>query len=148
MKNIIIILVLILSTNVFSQIHDPVKWSTSVKSVSETEYELIVKADIEGEWHLYSQTVPEDGPIPTSFVFEGNANYLKKGNTKEDKGHVINDPVFNMQIKYFGENATFKQRIKLKSKAPFKINAVVEYMVCNDRQCLAPKEVDLVFDIK
>ena len=148
MKNLVIILALLIGANIFAQIHDPVKWSTSVKSVSETEYELIVKATIDGEWHLYSQTVPEDGPIPTSFVYEGNANYLKKGNTKEEKGHTIDDPVFNMRIKYFGEEATFKQRIKLKSKTPFKIKAVVEYMVCNDTQCLPPKEVDLVFDIK
>jgi len=148
MKNIILIFALIISTNVIAQIHDPVKWSTAVEKISDTEYELIVNASIEGDWHLYSQTVPEDGPIPTSFVYEGNANYLKKGNTKEEKGHTIDDPVFNMLIKYFGDKATFKQRIKLKSTTAFKINAVVEYMVCNDTQCLPPKEVDLVFDIK
>jgi len=148
MKNIILIFALVISNNIFAQIHDPVKWSTSVEKISDTEYELIVNASIEGDWHLYSQTVPEDGPIPTSFVYEGNANYLKKGNTKEEKGHTIDDPVFNMLIKYFGEKATFKQRIKLKSTTAFKINAVVEYMVCNDTQCLPPKEVDLVFDIK
>ena len=148
MKNIILIFALVISNNIFAQIHDPVKWSTSVEKISDTEYELIVNASIEGDWHLYSQTVPEDGPIPTSFVYEGNANYLKKGNTKEEKGHTIDDPVFNMLIKYFGDKATFKQRIKLKSTTAFKINAVVEYMVCNDTQCLPPKEVDLVFDIK
>ncbi len=148
MKNLVLIFALVISANVFAQIHDPVKWSTSVEKISDTEYELIAIASIDGEWHLYSQTVPEDGPIPTNFVYEGNANYLKKGNTKEGKGHTIDDPVFNMRIKYFGEKAEFRQRIKLKTKTTFKINAVVEFMVCNDTQCLAPKEVDLVFDIK
>ena len=126
MKNIVLSFVLVISANVFAQIHDPVKWKTSVEKISDSEYELVVNASIEGEWHLYSQTVPEDGPIPTSFVYEGNANYLKKGNTKEEKGHTIDDPVFNMRIKYFGKEATFKQRIKLKSTAAFKIKAVVE----------------------
>ena len=148
MKNIILIMALALGVNVNAQIHDPVKWSTSVEKISDMEYELIVKATIEGDWHLYSQSVPKDGPIPTSFTYESNSKFLKKGNTKEEAGHVIDDPVFNMRIKYFGESAIFKQRVKLKSSAPFSIKAIVEFMVCNDTQCLPPNEVDLVFDVK
>jgi hypothetical protein len=53
-----------------------------------------------------------------------------------------------MIIKNFGQKAIFKQRIKLKSKNAFKVNAKVEFMVCNDSQCLPPTEVDLVFNIK
>lgn len=147
MKNIVYLFLILFSAQTFSQIHDPVKWKTSVTKISDTEYELIATANIQGEWHLYSQSVPKDGPVPTSFVFEGNANYLKKGNTKEETGHEIDDKVFNMRIKYFDNSADFKQRIKLKSKKPFKVNAVVEFMVCNDTQCLPPKEVDLVFDV-
>ena len=148
MKNLIIIIALVFSVTTYSQIHDPVRWTTSVEKISDTEYELVATATIQGEWHLYSQSVPENGPIPTSFVFEGNSDYLKKGNTKEGEGHVIDDPVFNMRIKYFGKKATFKQHVRLKSKTPFEINAVVEFMVCNDTQCLPPKEVDLVFAIE
>ena len=148
MKNIIFLILITLNFNAFSQIHDPVKWSTSVEKISDTEYELVATATIQGEWHLYSQTVPANGPIPTSFVFESNGSYLKKGNTKEEEGHTVDDLVFNMRIKYFGHKAAFKQRIKLKSKAGFNVNAVVEFMVCNDTQCLSPKEVDLVFEIK
>jgi Thiol:disulfide interchange protein DsbD, N-terminal len=148
MKKLGLIIALVISTNVFAQILDPVKWTTSVNMISETEYELVTTASIDNEWHLYSQTVPDGGPIPTSFVYEGNGKYLKKGNTKEDKGHTIEDPVFEMEIKYFEHKAMFKQRIKLKAKGVFAINGIVEYMVCNDTQCLPPTEVDLVFEIK
>jgi Thiol:disulfide interchange protein DsbD, N-terminal len=148
MKKLGLIIALVISTNVFAQIFVPVKWTTSVNMISDTEYELVTTALIDDEWHLYSQTVPDEGPIPTSFVYEGNGKYLKKGNTKEDQGHVVNDPVFGMKIKYFEEKAVFKQRIKLKSKGVFTINAVVEFMVCDDTQCLSPTEVDLVFEIK
>ncbi|NOY46661.1 MAG: cytochrome C biogenesis protein [Chlorobi bacterium] len=148
MKKLGLIIALVISTNVFAQILDPVKWTTSVNMISDTEYELVTTASIDDEWHLYSQTVPDDGPIPTSFVYEGNGKYLKKGNTKEDQGHTIDDPVFGMKIKYFGNKAIFKQSIKLKAKGVFVINAVVEYMVCNDTQCLPPTEVDLAFEIK
>lgn len=148
MKKIVLILALVVTTIGFSQIHDPVKWSTSVKMISDTEYELTATATIQGEWHLYSQTVPEGGPIATTFTFENNKNYLKKGNTKEEEGHTVNDKVFDMQIKYFDKKAQFKQLIKLKADKGFKVNAVVEFMVCDDTQCLPPKEVDLIFDIK
>ena len=148
MKKIIFTLVLFSSFFSNAQIYDPVTWSTSVKKISDTEYELIAEAIIADNWHLYSQFVPEDGPLPTTFSFEGNANYLKKGNTKEEKGHVVDDPIFDMEIKYFESKATFAQRIKLRGKKGFKINAVVEFMVCNNTQCLPPKEQELTFEIK
>lgn len=148
MKKIILITVLAFSSSVYSQIFDPVKWTTSVVKISDTEYELVATAAIDGKWHLYSQNVPEDGPIPTNFIFEGNSNYLKKGNTKEEGGHEIDDKVFNMRIKYFSGKVAFKQRIKLKTNKAFEVKAVVEFMVCDDTQCLPPTEVDLVFNIK
>ena len=148
MKNLITILVLTLSINSFAQILEPVKWETSVEKVSDTEYDLIATASIDAKWHLYSQTVPEGGPIATSFTFEGNGDYLKKGNTKEDKGHTVNDPVFEMMIKFFENKASFTQRIRVKSKDNFSVNAVVSFMVCDDTRCLPPTEVDLVFNIK
>ncbi len=52
-----------------------------------------------------------------------------------------------MRIKYFDKKAEFKQRIKLKSTNAFKVNAIVEFMVCNDTNCLPPTEVDLVFSV-
>lgn len=35
MKNLILIIAIACSINVFSQIHDPVKWSTSVEKISQ-----------------------------------------------------------------------------------------------------------------
>ena len=76
MKKIISLLfLLVFSTSSFSQIHDPVKWSTSVEKISDSEFDLIISVTIEEGWHLYSQNVPENGPIATSFNFESNDNY-------------------------------------------------------------------------
>lgn len=148
MKKLILVILLFCGWIAQAQILDPVEWSTSVEKVSETEYKLISTAKIDTGWHLYSQTVPDGGPNSTNFTYEGNVNYLKKGNTKEEKGPIIDDPVFGMKIKYFEHKATFRQRIKLKSKEVFNVNAVVEFTVCDDMQCLAPKEVDLVFKVQ
>ncbi|MFD2940143.1 protein-disulfide reductase DsbD domain-containing protein [Flavobacterium notoginsengisoli] len=148
MKKGIAILMILFSGVVSAQVYNPVKWTTSVVKISESEYELIAKAAIEKGWHLYSQTVPEDGPLPTKFSFDGKGEYLKKGNTKEEEGHVVNDPIYGMKIKYFENKTIFKQRIKIKDKAPKQINANVEFMACDDTKCLPPKQVELLFKIK
>lgn len=98
--------------------------------------------------HLYSQVVPEDGPIPTRFSYQSNEKYLKKGNTQEESGETVFDPVFEMDIKYFDSKATFKQRIRLKGKVPFTVKGTVEFMVCDESRCLPPTEVELVFNVK
>ena len=134
--------------NVNAQIHDPVKWKTSVEKVSETEYDLIIKATIDSGWHLYSQNVPEGGPIPTSFSFkESKKEYELIGKMVEGKGHEVHDPVFDMDIKYFGDEATFKQRIKVLSKNNITITGALEFMVCDDTNCLPPTDVDYSFEV-
>jgi hypothetical protein len=148
MKNLILAFAFFAFTFVQAQILEPVKWSTSVTKISDTEYDLVATATIDAHWHLYSQNVPEDGPIATSFTFKGNANYLKKGNTSEETGKTIDDPIFGMKIKFFENKASFKQRIKLKGKTPLKIDATVEFMVCDDSRCLPPSEEELVFNVK
>ncbi|MBI9040765.1 thioredoxin family protein [Lutibacter sp.] len=147
MKKLVLFLSLFIVSIGFSQIHDPVKWDTSVEKISETEYDLIINASIEKNWHLYSQNVPEDGPIPTSFSFETTKDFEIIGKTSEEEGHTVNDPVFEMKIKYFENKATFKQRIKTLSKIAFSIKGTVEFMVCDDANCLPPTDIDLTFAI-
>lgn len=131
-----------------AQILEPVKWSTQVLKISDVEYDLVATATIDDNWHLYSQNVPEGGPVSTSFSFEGNNKYLKKGNTKEEIGLTVDDPTFNMKVTYFEKETKFIQRIKLKSKPPFKINSEVNYMVCDNSKCVMPEPELLVFDLQ
>lgn len=147
MKKILFLLALCLVSVGNSQILEPVKWSTSIKKISDKEYELIATAHIDENWHLYSQNVPDNGPIPTTFSFKSSPKFLKKGNTQEGVGQIIHDPVFDMKIKFFSTKALFRQRILIKEKAGFKVNATVEFMVCDDSRCLPPTEVNLVFNI-
>ncbi|WP_111706958.1 protein-disulfide reductase DsbD family protein [Lutibacter citreus] len=148
MKKIFTLLSLILLiTTGYSQIHEPVKWSTSVNKISENEFDLVATATIDSGWHLYSQNVPEDGPIPTSFTFEASNSFEFVGDVSEEKGHTVDDPVFQMKIKFFENKAVFKQRIKTLTKAAFKVVGEVEFMVCDDASCLPPTFVDLDFSI-
>lgn len=149
MKKIYLFLLLatVSLASVQSQILDPVKWSTSIKKISETEYDLISKATIDKGWHLYSQVVPDNGPLPTVFTFEENKDYQAVGNIKESKGTTELDPVFDMVITFFSNTATFTKRIKLTGDKGTTIKGEVEFMVCDDTRCLPPSYVDLVFKI-
>ena len=146
-KNVILLIALFIYTLGFSQILEPVKWQTSVEKISENEYNLITKAIIESGWHLYAQEVPEDGPIPTTFSYDDANGALKFiGNTDEGEGHVVDDPVFQMKIKFFEKEAVFKQKVELVDGVK-SVSGIVEFMVCDDARCLPPTEVDLVFNI-
>ncbi len=51
-----------------------------------------------------------------------------------------------MNVKYFDTKATFKQRIRVKKKSNFKIIGEIEFMTCNDSNCV-PGYGDIEFKI-
>jgi thiol:disulfide interchange protein DsbD len=147
MKKSIIILGLFFGLFANAQILEPVKWSTSVKKTADNQYKLISTATIEKGWHLYSQDVPEDGPIPTTFSYNNDKNSFNLiGKTVEEEGSIVEDPVFMMKIKFFDNTAVFEQTIQLLVEETV-VNAIVEFMVCDDSRCLPPTEVDLSFNL-
>ncbi|MGC1631642.1 MAG: cytochrome c biogenesis protein CcdA [Gelidibacter sp.] len=150
MRNILLyfLLVSLTWTTAKAQVLEPVKWSTSVEKISETEYDLIARAKIDSGWHLYSQDVPEDGPIPTTFIYDTGKDAEIIGNTIEEEGRTIDDPVFNMRIKFFEDATEFRQRITLINRELSIVKGEVEFMVCDDIRCLPPSYVDLNFDLK
>jgi len=149
MKNFIITLcsLIVVSITAKAQVFEPVKWVTSVEKISETEYDLISTATIDSGWHLYSQNVPEDGPIPTTFSYTKTSDFEIKGNTLEDEGHTVDDPVFEMKIKFFEDKAEFRQRIKVLNQELSIVKGEVEFMVCDDEKCLPPDYISLTFQL-
>lgn len=146
MKELLIIAAFIVNIVSYGQ-GNPVKWTTTVERISAEEIELMAIATIDDDWHIYSQKIEEGGPVATSFSFKVDKRYTKQGKTKEEDGHIVDDEVFNMQIKFFEMETVFKQRIKLKTKEKFVIKGTVEYMVCSNESCLPPEEVALSFEI-
>ena len=136
------------SSTINAQIFNPVKWETSTEKISDNEFDLIITASIDKGWHLYSKDVPEDGPVPTTISLKKDEKtYRLLGKVTEGEGHEEFDNVFEMNIKYFENEAIFKQRIKLLTDTDITVNGIVEFMVCNDVSCLPPTEVELQFDV-
>ncbi|NND53129.1 MAG: DUF255 domain-containing protein [Flavobacteriaceae bacterium] len=146
MKRIILGIALLSVFFSFSQILEPVKWEFNTKALSADEFELILIANMDPEWALYSQFVEEGGPIPTSFSFESNTNYeLVEGVVESDENkETKHDPIFDMVVSKFYTKATFTQRVKIKSEKAV-IKGTLEYQACDDEKCLMPTEVPFEF---
>lgn len=134
--------------NLNAQVFDPVKWETKTEKISDTEYNLISTATIDAGWHLYSQVVPEGGPVATSFSYTTDSDAKLIAKTIEEEGHTVDDSVFEMKIKFFENKAEFKQRIKVLNKELSIVKGEVEFMVCDDEKCMPPNYIDLVFNLK
>jgi len=131
----------------FAQIFDPVKWSFSSERLSETEAEVTFTANIEDGWHLYSQHINGDGPVPTSFTFSELGGAKLVGEISEGKGHVVMDPNFGLELKYFSNKAEFVQKISVSSAATT-LKGELEFMVCDDERCLPPDYLPFRFSIE
>lgn len=141
MKKIVArILVVFLAFTAFAakaQIIDPVKWTYEYKKISATEGELVFKATIEKDWHLYSQYNPPSkdglgGAMPLKFTFTENANYELVGKTFEPPYKKEYSDVWEVDEYYFTEYVEFTQKIKLKTQAPFSITGNTRGQVCKD----------------
>ncbi|MBU7571614.1 MAG: thiol:disulfide interchange protein, partial [Flavobacterium sp.] len=63
-----------------AQILDPVKWTSKIEKLSDTEYEMTFDGVIEPEWHMYSQFTPEGGVNPLEVLMNnGEGNFEATG---------------------------------------------------------------------
>lgn len=130
-----------------AQILNPVKWSYAAKKTGKNEAVVFLKATIDKGWHIYSQHVKEGGPVPTSFTFSPAKAYAKSGETAEPKPQSKYESVFKMQVSYFENSVIFQQKVKLTGEQAT-VKGKLEYMVCNDRQCLPPEEKEFSIAVK
>ncbi len=142
MKKYIISGIFLLAANfLFAQIQNPVSWTTSAKKINDKTYEVHLTANLNSGWHIYSQHTPEGGPVPTSLTFTKNPLVMIEGKAKEVgklEQHV--EPLFgNIDVKQFSNKVDFVQLVKLKAPVKTSVNVAVEFMACNDKQCLPPK---------
>ena len=148
MKKIITLLSgICITASAAAQIQDPVDWTYSVKKISAGTYTFTATANIEGDWHIYSQTTGKGGPVPTKINFNKNPLITVVGSTKEvGKVKQVYDELFKTNVRFIGETATYTQTIKVRGGVKTNISGFVAYMVCDDRQCLPPSKK--TFDLK
>lgn len=124
------------------QIYDPVDWSFSYEKSGDNIWDIVFKAKIEENSHLYSINLPEDNiSIPTSFTIEESDLF-----TIVEKVYEVDPPevVFNdlgYDDVYFSGSAEFRMRVTSELSS-FTVSGYVTYMACDDERCSPPQDVE------
>lgn len=141
MKSILTLLGLLVGSLAFAQDH--VKWSYAAKKISEGTYEVHITANVAAPWHLYSQSSPEDAATPTKFTFKKNPLTTLQGTPKE-VGNLISkyESSFKTTVKYYEDKVTFVQLVKVKGKVKTTVAGSVDFMICNEHECIPGDTVD------
>ncbi len=109
-------------------------------------YEVSITANLDPKWHIYAQDAGE-GPAPTTISFTKNPLVSTEGKVKEvgslEKEYDKNT---GSVLKFYSSKVTFVQKVKLRANVSTVLKGSINYMVCNDRKCLPPKDVP--FSIK
>ena len=139
MKRIIFLVVFSLfAMNLMAQIKDPVKWTATSRKKA-NGYEVVLTATLPKPWHIYSQSTGDGGPVATSFRFAKNPLVTLDGGVKEvGKLKEQYDKLFDTKVKYYGDKVDFVQTVKVRGNVKTNVNVTVEYMTCDNSQCLPP----------
>ncbi len=121
----------------FAQILNPVSFTYKTIKKGSNQYEVHILTSVDPKWHIYSVSNPEGGALPTTMSF---TNASKIGKVKEiGNRKTIFEKEFKVDQKFFENKVEFIQLVKL-LPGNKKITGNIEYMACNDRQCLPPKK--------
>lgn len=130
-----------------AQFADPVDWEFDKEELKGGHYKLHIRAQIDGGWHMYSQDLPEDAiPKPTTVSFEEDPNASIIGEVQEKGVATTSDPLSDKELGLFKEEAHFIQEVEV--DADLQLDGSVEYMVCDDSQCLPPKKESFSFELE
>ncbi len=140
-KTLLILWLMVTTLAVNAQLVNPVHFTAELKPGEGAEAEIIFHAKIDAGWHVYSTDIGDDGPIEATFNVVKIDGAEPVGKLKP-VGRVIKkmDKMFNMELKYFENEATFVQKIRF-TKPNYDIDCYLEYGACSDASCLPPSEV-------
>jgi Disulphide bond corrector protein DsbC len=145
MKAIILIgLSFLLIGPAVAQSNKQVNWAWSAKKIGDRTYEVHMTATIGGDFHLYAQDAGGEGPIATSFTFNKSPLFTLNGTVKEN-GKLVKkyEEAWKHDVRYYERTVDFVQVVKLKSNVKTSLAGKVEFMVCNDHECLPPADIDI-----
>ena len=145
MKKLLFTLLVFVASAVYGQMENPVIISSSV-DVAGGEATLKFKAAIESGWHLYSTDLPAGGPTSATVEFETLEGAQLLGTLVPGAGEIEkDDPIFGMKVKYYENEATFTQKVKLLG-GKCRLQGYLRYGACNDETCLPPTTYE--FDVE
>ncbi|WP_437372585.1 cytochrome c biogenesis protein CcdA [Maribacter litoralis] len=143
----LLLFIVVLPLSTFAQTEDePVVWEQQINKISETEYELVMKAKILDGWHMYSQFTSEFGSLPSEFTYNGNGTiYELIDGTLESETIIEYSEIFEVEETYFKDDAIFTQRIKILDPEINQIDVDLFFQVC--KEVCIPMDKKFIFTL-
>ena len=142
MKNTLLVLVLLPLYFTLQAQPEPVAWKFEVQNEGSATFTLLLKANLQPGWYIYSQQLdPDAGPIPTHVYFQPSDNLIISGHVlKSGNKKTGFDELFGTDITKFSGEVIFALSVQLLGEKGT-LSGYIEYMTCNDEQCLPPRQV-------
>jgi DsbC/DsbD-like thiol-disulfide interchange protein len=124
---------------------EAVNWNVTTKKLSANQYQVTYTATIKTGWHMYAQEGGA-GPVYTSFTFTSSPLFTIPAGLLKEQGKKITvlEKAFGTKVAYYENTVSFVQVINAKAAgAKFPVEGKVEFMTCNDHECLPPATVSL-----
>ena len=145
-KYSLVVLLLLGALTSMAQIERPVTWSFTQKNGQGQEIRLIFKATIDKPWHIYGMNIPSGGPISTSIHFDKSSGVQLEGKPVSSSKMIEEyDKSFDMKLSWYEDQAVFVQKAKVTDIKSFAVSGYVEYMTCNNENCLPPAKEPFSF---
>ncbi|MBP9098293.1 MAG: hypothetical protein KBF74_05720, partial [Ferruginibacter sp.] len=112
--------------NTFSQDSSHVQWNSTVKNISGSNYEVILKGSIQNGWHVYSTVSEADGLTGISIQFDDSAVLLQKPLILSNE-KIIRDLNFEKELRVSTDSISIKQLLYFKGEVPPVIKFTLTY---------------------
>ncbi len=136
---------LLLCLGAWAQFENPVNFSVEKRTVSDTEFEVVFTGSIESGWHVYGPDIADGGPTKAAITLEKQEGVKPVGELKAvGDVHRGMDPMFEMEVSYMENKATFVQRFTITGEK-YDLAGYLTFGACNDQNCLPPTDVEFAF---
>ncbi|HRH36898.1 MAG TPA: protein-disulfide reductase DsbD family protein, partial [Flavobacteriales bacterium] len=124
---------------------EPVTWAAKAEKVGGDRWKIRFTATVKDGWAIYSQESFGDGPVPTSITLDTTSAGKLVGRAAEESTHRSEamDEMFGIVVRKYKHDVTFVQEV---DAATGTVAGVINYMSCNDKECIFPEPVAFKLD--
>lgn len=134
--------ILLIFLTFFTAATAQVTGSVKYLRVSPTEIDIVFSLTPKTGWHIYSNGFAAGGPTRAEFGTDAKQGVELVGALKPGAGEkVVEDPIFEMQVRMFEGPCTFTQRVRL-TEQNYNLQGYLRYGACNDENCMPPQTLN------
>ena len=97
-----------------------------------------IHAVIQPGWHVYAMDQKPGGPIAARIIVPLDQAFVLVGDIDEPSPTRVYDPNFNMETRFYENEANFSVPLTATKTGSPKLSIDVYYQACNDSLCLPP----------